>query len=222
MKKCLLGILSLSLLMVFSMMSYAETSNNNDVKTPPAQVKTPPAQVKTPPSTTRDEEGSTQPQPLQPCQDVPSSVKVDARVQEFLTCKIIQVLAQPELVKSFKVKSKPDLSIPTANRLGDYPIEDDGHGQGRNLTKAEIKELQKLFFAENSYYFEASKRCRFRPDMGLNFVKGNQSVEVLFSFACNIWLFVHKDEKKLEDFDRVQEDLVKIRNALFPPASTNN
>jgi len=220
MKKILLNALGILLVTAFSTSYAVENSNNNVVKAPPAdEMKAPPANVKAVPRTRRDNE-DTQPtqEALQPCEGIPSVLKVDPRVQEFLTCDIIQILAQPERVESFRLKPKPNASLPDKNRLGNYPIEE--NGQGRNLSQTELNNLQTLFWAENSYFFKASKRCRFRPDIGLHFVKGEQSVEVLFSFSCNLWLFFYKGEEKLEDFDRVQAQLLKLDNSLFPPAQT--
>ena len=236
MNKILLTLFVLSLLTAFPTRNDAETFKSNAVKTPPTDMKAPPTEPKTAPTnakvpqtevktpqvhlkavpgaTSRDNEDtqSTLPVP-QPCQGIPSDVKVDSRVQTFLGCKIIRILAQPERVESFRLKPEPNASLPEKNRLGNYPIED--NGQGRNLTNAQIKDLQKLFFSENSYYFYASKRCPFSPDIGLHFVRGEQSVEVLFSFDCNLWLFFDDGDEKLEDFDSVQEQLLKLGHSLF-------
>jgi len=233
MKKWLLSALSLSLLTVLpTVVCVAETADNAKVA-PPASTKAPsPASLektaplvnaKAAPLTSRDNEETTPVETPEPCEGMPQALKVEASVQEFLTCEVIQVLAQPGSVESFRVKPDPDPSLPEKNRLGDYPIigEDEG-GKGRNLTDAEVKDLQKLFFAESSYHFGMEKRCRFRPDTGLHFVKGNQSVDVLFSFSCDLWLFVHKGKEKLEDFDPVHKKLLTLRNALFPPETSTD
>ena len=150
----------------------------------------------------------------EPCEGIPSEVKVDPRVQKFLTCDVIQLLSQPDRVQSFRVKpEKADSSISIANRLGHFPIESDG--QGLNLEGANLKRFQKLVFSENSYHFGMEKRCRFRPDMGLYFVKNDKGVEILFSTSCNLWLFVYGGEEKLEDFDPIQDQLVFLKS-LFP------
>jgi hypothetical protein len=142
-------------------------------------------------------------QKLQLCEGVPLNTVVEPRVQRFLGCKMLKILATPERVTSFRVSPKKNLKLPQKNRLGAYPIKK----FERHLTKQEIKGLQKLFFSENSYNFEKKKRCIFHPDMGLHFVKNKQSVEVLFSFSCNLWQFVHQNKEKLEDFDPVRQKL---------------
>ncbi|MEK8020920.1 MAG: hypothetical protein VSS75_028955 [Candidatus Parabeggiatoa sp.] len=218
MNKIFLSAVGISLLTAlhigYADIGYAgENPNSHAVKAPPTQVKAPPDNAKSAPRTNRDNEDTQSTQQAQPCKGISSDVKVDSRVQAFLGCEIIQILAQPERVESFRVKAKPNPSLPQKNRLGNYPIEE--NGQGINLTQVEIKDLHKLFFSEKSYYFEASKRCRFLPEMGFHFVKNEQSVEVLFSFSCNLWLFFYKGEEKLEDFDYVQEPLLKLGKSLF-------
>ena len=221
MNKIFLSVVGISLLTALHIGSAGENSNSHAVKAPPTQVKAPPGNVKSEPLlTNRDNEDTQSTQPAQPCKGISSDVKVDSRVQAFLSCEMIQILAQAERVESFRLKAKPNPSLPQKNRLGNYPIEE--NGQGRNLSQAEIKDLQKLFFSEQSYYFEASKRCRFLPEMGFHFVKNEQSVEVLFSFSCNLWLFFYKGEEKLEDFDYVQEPLLKLGKSLFSKEGTSD
>jgi len=148
--------------------------------------------------------------PQHNCQGIPPDVA--PQVLKFLSCPVVQILAQPDSVESYRVQSKPDPNVAAEKRLGRFPIEVDGKGQnieGPNLTK-----LQKLLFTENSYVFGSEKRCRFRPEMGLHFVKGQDAVEVLFAVPCRLWLFVHGKEEKLEDFDRIVGQLTFL-NALL-------
>ncbi len=152
-----------------------------------------------------------------PCSGIATGL-VSPRVQEFLTCDLIKILAKPDNVQSFKVKPVADISVPEKERLGNYPIEP--NGKGLDLNAEQLKSLQKLIFSEKSHVFGFEKRCNFRPEIGLHFVKGNESVEMLFSFACDLWSFVHKDKQKLEDFDPVHNDLVKLYNSLFPVSNT--
>jgi hypothetical protein len=213
MNQIFLSVVGISLLTALHIGYAGENSNSHALKAAPDNVKSEPR------ITNRDNENTQSTQQAQPCKGISSDVKVDSRVQAFLGCEIIQILAQAKRVESFRVKAKPNPSLPQKNRLGNYPIEE--NGQGRNLTQAEIKDLQKLFFSENSYYFEASKRCPFLPDMGFHFVKDDQSVEVLFSFSCNLWLFFYKGDEKLEDFDYVQEPLLKLGQSLFSTEGTS-
>ncbi|OQW89680.1 MAG: hypothetical protein BWK78_07295 [Thiotrichaceae bacterium IS1] len=157
-----------------------------------------------------------QPRP-QPCDGMTTDA-VSPSVQNFLTCEVIQILAKPERVQSFKVKPDPDPSVPEDQRLGNYPIVP--NGKGPNLNADQLRDLQTRFFSEKSYVFGVEKRCRFRPEMGLHFTKGREAVDVLFSFECDLWLFIHKGEEKLEDFDPVHKELTQLRKSLFPAGDT--
>lgn len=170
-------------------------------------------------------EGETQPAesnqarpPAPPCEGVAADA-VSPEVQKLLGCKVIQILAaKPDRVQSFKVKPKPDETVPEDKRLGKYPIEP--NGEGAKLTDEQVKELRKLIFSDKSYVFGAEKRCQFSPDMGLHFVRGQEAVDILFSFDCDLWLFVHKKDEKLEDFDPIKKPLKELRKSLFPENST--
>ncbi len=153
----------------------------------------------------------------QPCDGMATDA-VSPSVQKFLTCEVIQILAKPDRVQSFKVKPDPDPSVPEDQRLGNYPIE--SNGEGAKPSAEQLKKLQSLIFSEGSYVFGAEKRCRFRPEMGLHFVKGREAVDVLFSFECDLWLFIHKGEEKLEDFDPVHKELTQLRKSLFSAGDT--
>jgi len=193
---------------VMSRPSREETDVESSVeKSPPTQ-----KQDATPRPSAERENPPAQSRP-QPCQGMPTNA-VSPRVQEFLTCELIQILAQPERIRVFRVKPEPDTSVPAKERLGSYPIESEANATGLNAEQ--LKKLQLLLFSEKSYVFDAEKRCRFRPEMGLHFVKGEKAVDILFSFLCDSWLFVHKDQEKLEDFDPVRKELVDLRNVLFP------
>ncbi|MEK8020918.1 MAG: hypothetical protein VSS75_028945 [Candidatus Parabeggiatoa sp.] len=145
------------------------------------------------------------------CEGIPSNVS--PRVLTFLTCKVVQIFSQPDRVESFLLIPKADTSVPRISRLGRFPIKVDG--QGLNLEGINLEKFQQLVFSEDSYHFGMEKRCRFRPDVGLHFVKGDEAAEILFSLDCNLWLFVYEEEEKLEDFDPIQPELTFL-NALFP------
>jgi hypothetical protein len=163
------------------------------------------------PLTGEEKADQNQPRPQPPCAGMTTDI-VSPRVQEFLTCDVIQILAKPDSVQSFKVKFEPDTSVPEGKRLGDYPIE----SEGPKLTGDQLKNLQKLIFEERSYIFGAEKRCKFRPEIGLHFIKEQEAVDVLFSFSCELWLFIYKDKQKQEDFDPVNDELTALRESLFP------
>jgi hypothetical protein len=140
-------------------------------------------------------------------------VMVEPRVLDFLSCEIVQILSQPDRVESFILEPQEEPELDEKYRLGLYPIK--ANGQGLNLEGDNLTLFQKLVFAESSYIFGMEKRCRFFPDVGLHFVKGDKAVEILFSKSCKLWRFIYGEEDKLEDFDPVQNQLTFL-NSLFP------
>jgi hypothetical protein len=148
---------------------------------------------------------------VQNCEGI--SPDVSPSVLDFLGCETLQIIAKPDKVNSFLLESEPNETLPIANRLGAYPIQIDG--QGLNLEGTNLIKFQEFVFSEESYHFGMEKRCRFEPNIGLHFTKGDKAVEVLFSVPCNLWLFVYGEEEKLEDFDPIQSQL-NFLNSLFP------
>jgi len=173
--------------------------------------------VQQPPNQTQPQADQNQPRPQPPCEGMAADA-VSPRVQEFLSCEVIRILAKPDRVQSFRVKSEPNPAVPESERLGNYPIEPGG--AGTHLSAEQLKNLQSLLFSEKSYVFDAEKRCKFRPEIGLHFIRGQEAVDVLFSFDCELWLFIHKGKEKLEDFDPVRKQLKELRKSLFPTTGT--
>lgn len=185
--------------------------------------RTEPAPLLSPPATKSDNtkkvqsSAQAQSKPL-PCEGITDNL-VSPRVQDFLTCEVVQILAKPEQVQSFQIEPEPDTSKPKKERIGNYPIQEGGAGPVLKPDDKRLKTLQSLIFSEHSYVFGAEKRCAFRPKMGLHFIKGRETVDVLFSFSCDLWLFIHKsyeDKGKLEDFDPISSELEEFYESLFP------
>jgi hypothetical protein len=134
-------------------------------------------------------------------------------VKDFLGAEIIQIISQPDSVESFQMGSelaKP--TVPKKHKLGGFPI----LKVGPKLNKEQIIKFQKLMLDKGSYLFNVDKRCLFRPNTGLLFLKDKKEVEVLLSFSCASWLFVYDGEGKNQDFDPVYKPLQTLVDALFP------
>jgi hypothetical protein len=214
------SVLGIFLLFLLVNASYAQKQEPSATDVSSLAKSVPPVKKTEPPNTSVSRDSDLDGSSVQPCDGLPDTIEVDMAVQEFLTCDLIRILAQPDVVQSFGVKPKPDTSVPPQYRLGDFPIEQ--NGQGPDLSESQLKELQTLLFSEKSYVFIAQKRCRFMPQIGLDFLKGQDSAQVLLSYPCQLWLFVYKDIVKLEDFDPVANALMKLHDALFPATQTQN
>jgi len=137
-------------------------------------------------------------------------------VKDFLGPEIIQIISQPNSVGSFQVaRELAELTVPKKNQLGGFPI----LKVGPKLNQEQIKQFQTLILDKGNYLFNVDKRCLFRPQAGLLFIKDKKEVEVLLSFSCASWLFAYDGERKNQDFDPVKKTLQNLVDALFPTST---
>jgi len=141
----------------------------------------------------------------------PPDVEISGDVKAFLGKKMISIIAAPDQVESFRMNAAQDENSPKI--LAGFPI----LKQGPDLNGEQLKKVQSLIFDENSYHFGVEKSCRFAPEMGLRFIKKEDTADVLFSFSCDLWLFAHGREEKIEDCDPIREELIQLAYSLFPP-----
>jgi hypothetical protein len=143
---------------------------------------------------------------------------VDTAVQEFLGDAIIQILANPDRVESFKVAYRRNASTPHKTKVAGFPVLE----KGPILNETQLQQFQSLVLSEKSYIFEPDKKCMFFPDLGLRFLKGKKGVvEILLSFYCDMLFFKHGGEEKIEDCDPISKPLGEFRDSLFPVETTN-
>ncbi len=91
---------------------------------------------------------------------------------------------------------------------------------GRDLTAAQIAEIQEILTDPGSFLFGIVKKCLFIPDAGLRFVSHLGEVEILFSSTCRTFLATSATGARLdsdgtrdayEDYDPVAHRI----DALF-------
>jgi len=138
------------------------------------------------------------------------SAVISPQVKDFFGEKALAIIGNSDRVESFRVNSTQDESSPKA--IAGFPI----IRQGTDLSGEQLTQIQSLIFDEKSYRFGVEKMCKFRPEMALRFVKNGESVDVLFSFVCDLWLFAYKGQEKIEDSDPIRKELVGFAHALFP------
>ena len=77
--------------------------------------------------------------------------------------------------------------IESADRVELYLPDREGlsTGEGRQEISAEtLKTVRALLLSDDSYAFNRMKRCVFVPHIGLDFVKGDETVTAYVSFSC--------------------------------------
>ncbi|MBF0287047.1 MAG: hypothetical protein HQM14_04455 [SAR324 cluster bacterium] len=138
-----------------------------------------------------------------------NTLPVSAKVQQFLGESLLEILQAPNHVESYLVEPKKKEA---PNRLHDFPI----IGKGPRLADSALLQFQTLVFDEKNYIWDYAKKCPFFPESGLRFVKGKEEAIVLLSMSCQQWVFVHKGETKLEDFDPAYLPILQLLQELFP------
>ena len=87
--------------------------------------------------------------------------------------------------------------------------------RGAPLDPGSARELVDILFDKGSYVFGKVKKCPFVPEYALRFHRGAQSAELLLSFSCQRWAFVWNGERRIENFDPVNDRLERIVRTVF-------
>ena len=113
-----------------------------------------------------------------------------------------------------------------ADRVESYRLGEEDHpegiggrrvlSRGPNLTAGQVAALEALLIDPDSYVFSSVKRCDPTPQVALRHVRGDETVDVILCFDCDIWEFDFQGRASIEDFDPVRPQLVELVKALFP------
>jgi len=90
-------------------------------------------------------------------------------------------------------------------------------GEAVTVSEADRLQLRDLLLDKESYELEMAKACEPIFGVGVTFARGEQSVDVLFCFECDI-LAVYQDGRVVgdEDFDPARTRLVRLMKNFFP------
>ena len=133
---------------------------------------------------------------------------VSEKVMQFLGNEIVDIIKNPEVVESYKIKIKKENS---GTRIAGYPVV----AQGPALTAQQIDQIRSVLLDRNTYMFDYVKKCLFLPEYALKFRKGAGEVVVLLCFSCEELTFVYKGKELLEDFDNATPKIRGLIQALF-------
>jgi hypothetical protein len=169
---------------------------------PLPQETTPPAKTQMPPKS-KEEQRS------------PASLakKTKSSLLESFLGPMKPILMSPNRVESFIVGAEiADASVPAESQLGRFPILE----LGPELTPEQLKQLQTIVLDDKNYVWQRAKKCLFRPEVGLRFIKGAEETALLLSTWCNIWSFSYQDQEKTKDFDPAAEKITALLKSIFP------
>ena len=133
---------------------------------------------------------------------------VSGKVAGFLGEDILGILNTPDRIESYSIQIHKSDGEST---IAGYPI----ITRGRNLSEKQVEELRDLLLAEETYDFEAVKKCLFLPEYALQAIKGDLRVKILVCFSCEELAFVYGGKELLEDFDGATPRLKIIIDELF-------
>lgn len=101
----------------------------------------------------------------------------------------------------------------TERRLGKYAILQEKKVDEKTISLLRKKLLGKESFPDMEYV----KNCTFLPDVAFVFCRGNDRLNVLFSFYCNECQMVLNDKLDFQnECGTIQSDIIKLAKKVFP------
>ena len=139
-----------------------------------------------------------------------------SQLRDNLSDSGISILKGETRVEVFRVASE-EVQKPTNNAIEGYPILATGKEQGEEFAARLTSILLGKGVTQNE------KKCGLEPGVAYRLWKGNQSVEVLVCFKCNVlWPHIVGEQWKehlwweWQDFDTVRADLLAVTKEAFP------
>jgi len=125
----------------------------------------------------------------------------------------VAVVAQPEQVLAYRVGPLPEGIVWQQEAFSDYPIV----SEPVELPAAIAKQVSAALASPATYVWETAKACQPNYGAQLSFISGEDRVDVLLCFACDM-LLVGRDGQTLgsEDFDHARGVLVRAVKECFP------
>jgi len=127
----------------------------------------------------------------------------------------ISTLKGATRVEVFRVGSEK-LQKPTSNTIGGYPI----LSAGKEKDQAFAGRLTNLLLGDG--VTRNAKKCGLEPGVAYRLWNGDQAVEVLVCFKCDVlWPHLVGEQGKLphqewQDFDSARADLLELTREAFP------
>jgi hypothetical protein len=121
----------------------------------------------------------------------------------------VQVIREATSVRAYRIVGTSEFHT----SLDKYEM----RGQPVELSTSQAKALRSLLLHHDSYEWDVAKECLPVYGVRVQFLKRDESVDVLFCFECDV-LGVFRDGKSVagEDFDPIRGKLLEIIKPLFP------
>lgn len=125
-------------------------------------------------------------------------------ISDILLCDSIKSY----LINSFEITNNSD-------SMNSYIV---GHKVKKESKKLSIEQIAKLktwITDTNSYSFDKSNTCLFKPKIGFQFFHPKAKTIVLFSLDCDKWAFINDSTKVYTDFNPDKLKITPLVNELF-------
>lgn len=124
--------------------------------------------------------------------------------------QLTSLIARAKVIKMYEVESFVN-EDPIAATLDGFRIL-----QTATLTNAQFIEAKRLISSETTYYItEDVKQCLFLPKMGLQFIDGKDTANILVSFKCDLARFRQQGNRITLNSDYGHDELIAFFNSVF-------
>lgn len=125
----------------------------------------------------------------------------------------VAVLRGADRVEVFRIGKLPDEFYWQDAVVADYPVLDGPIA----VPASDAKQLASILGDPESYIWNSAKGCATRPGVRLDFIRGDDRLQILLCFECDILEnFLNAKKVGGEDFDNVRSHLVRIVRPLLP------
>lgn len=139
-----------------------------------------------------------------------NTTEANNTMRDILGEQTSSVIAQATLVNAYEVESF------VSENPADETLEGFKILQMATLDEHQTNWIKQLVLSQETYFFtEKQKQCLFLPKMGLQFVTGKDTSNILVSFKCDFTRFYQGSPTTLHS-DYGHEDFMEFYKTIFP------
>jgi len=125
----------------------------------------------------------------------------------------VAVLRGADRVEVYRIGELPDEIDWQDAGVTDYPVLDGPIA----VPISDANQLASILGDPKTYSWDFAKACVTRPEVRLDFIRGNDRLQIMLCFECDISTnFLNATLVGGEDFDNVRPALVRITRSLLP------
>ena len=143
------------------------------------------------------------------CQQTPEPATTSQAVLKVLGGEtVVDIIRSADTARAYRLPPETFYN----DRLSEYDVP----AGSLAVPAASLASLKRVLLDEESYELLSAKGCEPIFGVGVTFEKGDDTVDVLFCFQCDILVVYHHDEDVGgEDFDPVRPTLISVMKQTF-------